>query len=355
MLTTYLGPGSSGLSATDPHQATKMKTSWLIAEIAEKCPPPEDKRPADVSWRCWDFLRQLLVPNVHERISVADALAHPWLEESPSQDSSLPSSPGHGGAGCILKDQDVTCLHMPAQVPLKNNETAAPNADGAGIAEASLPAPASCCRSKTAPALRPAFALSPRQDFGKPLFSARMNGPPRTGRISLALPNELDRALNSLAEIDLPNELSSPCDQTTPRIPQGGSVACRAPRLSVRREHPSPCCSPMLGSTDVLSRTMPVRSALISQGLMDASVPQHHEVRRIDPLIRTVKARSPLASPQEQHLYTPRPCTTHMFSRTPMMPLLAPVTFAPATPAPEVWGYASPNLQNVHRRRSLAT
>lgn len=362
MLTTYLGPGSSGLSATDPHRATKMKTGWLLAEIAEKCPPPEDKRPADVSWRCWDFLRQLLVPNVCERISVADALAHPWLEESPSQDSSLPSSPGHGGAGCTLRDQDLICLSVPTKVPSKNDEKTALNV---GTAEVSIPAPASCCRSKTAPALRPAFALSPRQEIGKPPFSARMNAPPRTGRISLALPNELDRALTSLAEIDLPNFDSGVRNEvSTPRLPQGGSAAHRAPRLTVCQEHPPPYCSPMLGSTDVLSRTMPVRSGLTSPGSLrfgreycekfDATVMQHHEVRRIDPLIWTVPARSPLASPQDQHSCMPRPYTSQIMSRTPMMSVLAPVTFKPV-PALEAWGYASPKFHNVHRRRSLAT
>jgi len=305
---------------------------------------------------------------------VADALAHPWLEESPSQDSSLPSSPGHGGAVCTLRDQDLICLSVPAQVPLKNDEKVFLNANCVGTAEASIPAPASCCRSKTAPALRPAFALSPRQEIGKLPFSARMNAPPRTGRISLALPNELDRALTSLAELDLPNfdssvrnELSSPHDQATPRLPPGSSVAHRAPRFTARQERPSACCSPLLGSTDVLSRTMPVRSALASPGLLDASVTQHREVKRIvDPLLRTVPARSPLVSSQEQHLCTPRPYTSHMginnhcgsinmLARTPLMPTLTPVTLMPASPATEAWGYMSPKLHNVHRRRSLAT
>merc|ERR1712232_281614 len=140
----------------------------------------------------------------------------------------------------------------------------------------------------------------------------------------------------------------------TPRLPQGGSVARRATLLSVCQEQISPCCSPMLGSADLLSRTMPVRSALTSQGLLDGSVAQQHEFRKVDPLIRTVQARLPLSSPQEQHLYTPRPYATQMFSRTPMMPWHAPVTLAPTAPAPEAWRYTSPKLHNVHRRVSLA-
>lgn len=369
MLTTYLGPGSSGLSATDPHLATKMKTGWLVAEIAEKCPPPEYKRPGDVSWRCWDFLRQLLVPNVYERISVADALAHPWLEEAPSQDSSLPSSPGNGGAGCTLRDQDLICLSVP-------EKTTALKTDCVGIAEAPAPAPASCCRSKTAPALRPSFALSPRQEISEPPFSARMRGPPRTGRVSLAVPTELDRALTTLGELDFPNfdsgvrsemNVSSPYDQTTPRYPLGGSVALRAPRLSVRQDRPSPFCSPMLGGADALSRTMPAnafRSALASPGslrvgqeneVLDANVMRHRDVKKFDPLMRTMPARSHLASPQAQHLCTPRPYTSPMVSRTPVMPARVSVAFMSANLAPEAWGCTSPKLHNVHRRRSFAS
>lgn len=373
MLTTYLGPGSSGLSMTDPHRATKMKTGWLVAEIAEKCPPPENKRPADVSWRCWDFLRQLLVPNVCERISVADALVHPWLEEAPSQDSSLPSSPGHGGVGCTLQDQDLIC----SSVPLKDREKSALKSDCVGNVEAPIPAPTSCCRSKTAPTLRPSFAISPRQEICEPPFSARMRAPARTGRVSLALPTELDRGLTTLAEQDSPNfnnsvwiemNMSSPYDQVTPRFPAGGSVALRAPHLTARQERPSSLSSPMLGCVDALSRTMPLsgfRSTLVSPGslqvpleneVLDANAMWHREARRFDPLMRTMPARSHLASPPEHHLCTPRPrpYASPMVSRTPMMPTRAPAAFVPPNPT-EAWGCASPKLYNVHRRRSFAS
>lgn len=152
--------------------------------------------------------------------------------------------------------------------------------------------------------------------------------------------------------------MSSPYDQTTPRL---GSIALRAPRLTARQERPSPLCSPILGGTDVLSRTMPVRPALASPGslrfgreseLLDANAMQQRDARRADPLIWTMQ--SPLRSPQEQHLCTPRPYT-HVVSRVPMMPVPAPVTFMQATLAPESWGYTSSKLHTVHRRRSLAT
>lgn len=367
MLTTYLGPGSSGLSATDPHRATKMKTGWLIAEITEKCPPPEDKRPSDVSWCCWDFLRQLLVPDMHERISVADALAHPWLEESPSQDSSLPSSPGRGGVGCTSQDQDLTCL----SVPQKGSEMPALNVDLLGTVDVSVPG--GCWRSKTAPALRPLLAVSPRQETGEPPFSARMHAPSRTTCFSLAVPNEMDRALTTLGELSFLNFdnnikserlMSSPLDKTTPRLPQGSSVVLRAPRLTVRQECTSPLCSPMLGCADVLSRTTPGRSALTSPGslrfgqehelLLDANIMQHRDVRRTDPLMWTMPARSHLASPQEQQLCTPRPYKSPLVSRAPVMAAQVPKSIMSAT-TPEAWGYPAPKLHNVYRRRSLAT
>lgn len=85
LLTTYLGPGSTGLSVTDPHQATKVKTSRLLAEIGERCPPAEEARPAHITSRCWDLLRRTLIPEVESRVSVSEALGHLWLQDAPGQ------------------------------------------------------------------------------------------------------------------------------------------------------------------------------------------------------------------------------------------------------------------------------
>lgn len=78
-LTTNIGPGTTKLSADHPHQATKLKTSWLAAEIFQRCPLTDEHRPSHMSLECWNFQKQVLVPEPQERILVADALAHRWL------------------------------------------------------------------------------------------------------------------------------------------------------------------------------------------------------------------------------------------------------------------------------------
>lgn len=80
LLQTYLGPGATNLTECDPHGATALKQKWLIQEINSSCPPSFDFRPYDISETCWDFLRQLLVPDPTKRITVEDALKHPWLK-----------------------------------------------------------------------------------------------------------------------------------------------------------------------------------------------------------------------------------------------------------------------------------
>mmetsp|Transcript_6260 Transcript_6260/g.18832 ORF Transcript_6260/g.18832 Transcript_6260/m.18832 type:complete len:774 (+) Transcript_6260:39-2360(+) len=97
LLLTYLGPGSTALTFTDPHQATKVKTARLLAEIGERCPPPEESRPAHLSRPCWDLLRKMLTPEVERRISASEALDHPWLREAPGQ-GRLEGVPRQGAA-----------------------------------------------------------------------------------------------------------------------------------------------------------------------------------------------------------------------------------------------------------------
>mmetsp|Transcript_7179 Transcript_7179/g.20179 ORF Transcript_7179/g.20179 Transcript_7179/m.20179 type:complete len:824 (+) Transcript_7179:54-2525(+) len=79
LLTTYLGPGATQLTDCDPHRATAVKQRRLLAEIAATCPPSYDRRPPHLSPLCWDFLRQLLIPEAESRITVEGALRHPWL------------------------------------------------------------------------------------------------------------------------------------------------------------------------------------------------------------------------------------------------------------------------------------
>eukprot|EP00425_Heterocapsa_triquetra_P027988 CAMPEP_0195109830 /NCGR_PEP_ID=MMETSP0448-20130528/90651_1 /TAXON_ID=66468 /ORGANISM="Heterocapsa triquestra, Strain CCMP 448" /LENGTH=390 /DNA_ID=CAMNT_0040146485 /DNA_START=60 /DNA_END=1229 /DNA_ORIENTATION=- len=79
LLTTYLGPGATQLTERDPHKSTAIKQKWLLEEIEAICPPAFDRRPADLSLACWDFLRQLLMPEPEQRATVDRLLEHPWL------------------------------------------------------------------------------------------------------------------------------------------------------------------------------------------------------------------------------------------------------------------------------------
>jgi len=101
LLTTYLGPGSTGITITDPHQATKVKTSRLLDEIRERCPPAEEGRPPHISWRSWDLLRRMLIPEVERRITVAEALGHPCLQEAPGQDVAASMPIEHHTGVCV--------------------------------------------------------------------------------------------------------------------------------------------------------------------------------------------------------------------------------------------------------------
>jgi len=82
----------TSLTLTDPHQALKVKTSRLLAEIEDRCPPPDEVRPDHIAWRCWDLLRWMLIPEVVLRASVSDALSHPWLQEAPSSKQADPTA-----------------------------------------------------------------------------------------------------------------------------------------------------------------------------------------------------------------------------------------------------------------------
>jgi len=99
LLTTYLGPGATGISATDPHQAIKVKTSRLLTEIHDCCPLHEDECPSHMSPMSWDFIRTLLVPEVGDRATVLEALGHPWLAEGVLRVSTppVPQLPGFIG------------------------------------------------------------------------------------------------------------------------------------------------------------------------------------------------------------------------------------------------------------------
>lgn len=130
LLITYLGPGSTSLTLTDPHQALKVKTSRLLAEIEDRCPPSDEGRPEHVSWRCWDLLRWMLIPEVVLRASVPEALSHPWLQEKSDREAESPSPIGESeshvpnegveerhcspsNSGCMPVLQEEAPVHVP--------------------------------------------------------------------------------------------------------------------------------------------------------------------------------------------------------------------------------------------------
>lgn len=90
LLTTYLGPGATTFSLSDPQQATMIKTCWLIAEIHERCPLSDDSRPSFLSPECWDLHRKGLMPDPKKRLIVSEALLHMWLSRKEEADP-LPS------------------------------------------------------------------------------------------------------------------------------------------------------------------------------------------------------------------------------------------------------------------------
>lgn len=122
LLTSFLGPGCTGLSATDPNRATKLKLAGLLAEVQEKCPPAETARPAYLSQPCWSFLKRLLAKNLVHRASVADALGHHWLKAL-NPEATRQQQRG----GIASKDAAVTSLRAAVlHVPTPTRATAPP-------------------------------------------------------------------------------------------------------------------------------------------------------------------------------------------------------------------------------------
>jgi len=57
----------------------------LLAELASKCPPPLQMKPADLSADCWELFQSLLTPNIAHRRTVAAALRHSWLDAAAAE------------------------------------------------------------------------------------------------------------------------------------------------------------------------------------------------------------------------------------------------------------------------------
>lgn len=114
LLNTYLGPGASGLSQCDPHEAIKVKTGRLVQEIFETCPPSDDQRPESLSMVSWNLIRRLLEPEVRRRATVVEALGHAWLHEAPTSSDSIPA------AGAVISPRkSVVSQKMASSVVMK--------------------------------------------------------------------------------------------------------------------------------------------------------------------------------------------------------------------------------------------
>jgi len=124
LLMTDLGPGATQLTECDPHGATAVKQRRLLEEIAATCPPSYDRRPPDLSPMCWDFLRQMLIPEAKSRITVDAALRHPWLikrgkalEAEASPCSFLPMECGMAQMSKVILEPEET-----VPLPLQNSQ-----------------------------------------------------------------------------------------------------------------------------------------------------------------------------------------------------------------------------------------
>jgi len=81
LLQTNLDPGVTKLSERDPVKSTLLRQQWLLREIDAVCPPSDKLRPNHVSPLAWDLVQKMLTKDPAERISVEEALSHPWLRE----------------------------------------------------------------------------------------------------------------------------------------------------------------------------------------------------------------------------------------------------------------------------------
>lgn len=77
-------PAATGFSMTNQLMADHVQRSTLLREILMTCPPPQQLRPAHVSHCCWALLRRMLNKEVGRRVSVPQALHHPWLSGPPN-------------------------------------------------------------------------------------------------------------------------------------------------------------------------------------------------------------------------------------------------------------------------------
>lgn len=163
LLQTYLGPNATNLSNTNPHEATRIKQSWLVREIEDNCPPHYDKKPDDLSSQCWDFLRGILHPDTNKRATVAEALRHPWLGNLATT-SSVPSlEPSPEPAIMMSPDRRSNAsIESVEKVPT-------PTKDRSYVPGRNMAYSPPVDKSKGSPLSKRSISASPRRDIGSPL------------------------------------------------------------------------------------------------------------------------------------------------------------------------------------------
>ncbi|CAE7257146.1 aurK [Symbiodinium sp. CCMP2592] len=109
LLQTNLDPGMTKLSERDPVKSTLLRQQWLLREIDAVCPPSDKLRPNHVSPSAWDLVQKMLKTDPAERISVDEALSHPWLREltEVSDDELSETSPSDLILRSVLKEAET--------------------------------------------------------------------------------------------------------------------------------------------------------------------------------------------------------------------------------------------------------
>lgn len=367
VLKTYLGPGSTGVSATDPNRATSLKTGWLIAEIREKCPPAESVRPEFLSHCCWAILRWLLVPDAASRCSVAEALEHPWLQDANGAvvDGLEEGLRDLEQPGCNLASP---VLHVPTPARSRVQVTSPVAPDGEEAPEVPEPTSARHCsppssavrRLRSGPAPVPGGSLSVQA--ASPLGAVE---PTLDGRAGLrALPvgtARRDKELRSIAEAAF-------AEAGAVSAPLGRSVTARQARREV-----SPSLGSLGKSTTVVFTLTGGGSAVLPIGGRSPDAPGSTPATPAPPapsppthagysgpsLVAQVASQKQLSTPVQR--LSPRPYTSPMATRgalalpvPPALPGAVPAVAVPWRPpqsrpggVAEPWGPASPMLRSV--------
>jgi len=82
----HMVTGKKLLTDVDQRDDSRARRQRMLRDIKARCPPPARARPPHVSEVCWDLVQRLLEPSPKARITVTDALNHPWLYSEKSHE-----------------------------------------------------------------------------------------------------------------------------------------------------------------------------------------------------------------------------------------------------------------------------